>query len=67
MTRAHRLRIAIGAVLIALADRIMPSAPSLDEATVERMHRRLMDRLALESMGDRRNGHHRNNTPASPI
>lgn len=65
MSRAHRLRAAIGTALIALADRIMPPAPALDHATAERIYERLMYRLALASMGDRRNGHHR--PPHSPI
>ncbi len=65
MTRAHRLRAAIGSALISLADWIMPPGPALDAATTERMYQRLIARLALERMGDRRNGHHR--PPITPI
>lgn len=65
MSRSHRLRAAIGTALIALADKIMPPAPALDEAAAARIYQRLMHRLALASMGDRRNGHHRN--PIDPI
>lgn len=32
----------------------MPPAPALDNATAERIYERLMYRLALASMGDRR-------------
>lgn len=65
MSRAHRLRAAIGTALIALADRIMPPAPTLDDATTERIYQRLMQRIALQRMGDARNGHHR--PPDLPI
>jgi hypothetical protein len=43
----------------------MPPVPALDAAAAERMYQRLMARLALESMGDRRNGHHP--PPIAPI
>ena len=58
MTHVNRLRAAVDAALITLADWIMPPVPALDAAAAERMYQRLMARLALESMGDRRNGHH---------
>ena len=66
MTRAHRLRAAIGSALIGLATRIMPPMPNMDEATAQRIYQRIISRSALERMGDRRNGHHRN-TPIRPI
>jgi hypothetical protein len=60
-----RARLAIGTLLINLGARIMPPVPEMDPAQAERMRARIMARLALERMGDRRNGHHpyRTHTP----
>lgn len=65
MSHTHRLRCALGNALIALATRIMPPVPRMDQATRERIRQRFLYRSSLYALGDHRNGDHR--PPAAPL